>query len=182
MTDAENTKVKGVMLDKEAIRRTLARMAHEIVERNDNLGSVVLLGIKTRGVPLASRIRQMIKNFENVTLECGALDVSDFRDDTVIKNEPSLPKFDFDIVGKDIILVDDVLFTGRTVRAGIEAIMEVGRPHSIQLAVLVDRGHRELPFRADFVGKNIPTSHTEKISVHLTETDGADEVVLLSKQ
>jgi pyrimidine operon attenuation protein/uracil phosphoribosyltransferase len=126
MTDAENTKVKGVMLDKEAIRRTLARMAHEIVERNDNLGSVVLLGIKTRGVPLASRIRQMIKNFENVTLECGALDVSDFRDDTVIKNEPSLPKFDFDIVGKDIILVDDVLFTGRTVRAGIEAIMEVG--------------------------------------------------------
>lgn len=173
--------VKGIMLEKDAIRRTIARISHEIVEKNDDLSNVALVGIKTRGVPMANRIRDFVLSFENVALDTGVLDISGFRDDLTPISEPASPEFDFNVVGRDIILVDDVLFTGRTVRAGIEALIRTGRPRSIQLAVLVDRGHRELPIRADYVGKNIPTSRTEEIKVFLEETDGEDKVLLLAK-
>lgn len=173
--------IKGIMLEKDAIRRTIARIAHEIVEKNDDLSNVALVGIKTRGVPLANRIRDFILSFENVALDTGVLDISNFRDDLTLMSKPVLPEFDFNVVGRDIVLVDDVLFTGRTARAGIEALIRTGRPRSIQLAVLVDRGHRELPFRADFVGKNMPTSREEEVKVLLEETDGEDKVLLLEK-
>ncbi len=172
--------VKGTMLEKDAIRRTLARIAHEIVEKNEDLTKVTLVGIKTRGVPLAYRIKELIGSFECVSVETATLDISGYRDDLSLMVKPDLQKLDFDVVGRDIILVDDVLFTGRTVRAGIEAIIKAGRPKSIQLAVLIDRGHRELPIRADYVGKNIPTSRTEEIKVFLEETDGIDTVLLLN--
>ncbi len=172
--------VKGTMLEKDAIRRTLARIAHEIVEKNEDLTKVTLVGIKTRGVPLAYRIKELIGSFECVSVETATLDISGYRDDLSLMGKPDLQKLDFDVVGRDIILVDDVLFTGRTVRAGIEAIIKAGRPKSIQLAVLIDRGHRELPIRADYVGKNIPTSRTEEIKVFLEETDGIDTVLLLN--
>lgn len=173
--------VKGTMLDKDAIRRTLARIAHEIVEKNEDLTKVALVGIKTRGVPLANRIRELIDSFESASVETATLDISGYRDDLSLFEKTDLQKFDFDVVGRDIILVDDVLFTGRTVRAGIEAVIKAGRPKSIQLAVLIDRGHRELPIRADYVGKNIPTSRNEEIKVFLEETDGTDIVLLLNK-
>ncbi len=173
--------VKGTMLDKDAIRRTLARIAHEIVEKNEDLTKVALVGIKTRGVPLANRIRELIDSFESASVETATLDISGYRDDLSLFEKNDLQKFDFDVVGRDIILVDDVLFTGRTVRAGIEAVIKAGRPKSIQLAVLIDRGHRELPIRADYVGKNIPTSRNEEIKVFLEETDGTDIVLLLNK-
>ena len=170
--------IKGEMLNKESMRRTIARISHEIVEKNDNLNNVILLGIKTRGEFLAKRIRDLIFGFEGVEVICGAIDISAFRDDLQNDVTPKKPDFTFNIVGKDIILVDDVLFTGRTVRAAIEAVMKAGRPHSIQLAVLIDRGHRELPIRADFVGKNMPTSHTESVKVMLTEVDKKDKIIL----
>ena len=170
--------IKGEMLNKESMRRTIARISHEIVEKNDNLNNVILLGIKTRGEFLAKRIRDLILGFEGVKVICGAIDISAFRDDLQNDVIPKKPDFTFNIVGKDIILVDDVLFTGRTVRAAIEAVMKAGRPHSIQLAVLIDRGHRELPIRADFVGKNMPTSHTESVKVMLTEVDKEDKIIL----
>ncbi len=172
--------VKGTMLEKDAIRRTLARIAHEIVEKNEDLTKVTLVGIKTRGVPLAYRIKELIGSFECFSVETATLDISGYRDDLSLMVKPDLQKLDFDVVGRDIILVDDVLFTGRTVRAGIEAIIKAGRPKSIQLAVLIDRGHRELPIRADYVGKNIPTSRTEEIKVFLEETEGIDTVLLLN--
>lgn len=170
--------IKGEMLNKESMRRTIARISHEIVEKNDNLNNVVLLGIKTRGEFLAKRIRDLIIGFEGVEVICGSIDISTFRDDLQNDVLPEKPEFNFNIVGKDIILVDDVLFTGRTVRAAIEAVMKSGRPRSIQLAVLIDRGHRELPIRADFVGKNMPTSHTEAVKVMLTEVDNEDKIIL----
>ena len=174
--------VKGVMLEKDAIRRTLARISHEIIEKNENLSNVALVGIKTRGVPIAERIKKFIFSYEGISIDTGVLDISDFRDDMMKSvSKPDSPKFAFNVVGRDIVLVDDVLFTGRTVRAGIEALIKAGRPRSIQLAVLIDRGHRELPLRADYVGKNIPTSRNEEIKVFLEETDGKDEVILLEK-
>lgn len=175
-------KVKGIMMDETAIKRTLARIAHEIVEKNNDLSNVILIGIKTRGITLADRIAQLIYSFEGVSLQFGTLDISGFRDDLVPIMAPMIPQFDFSVVDKDIILVDDVLFTGRTVRAGIEAIIKSGRPNSIQLAVLIDRGHRELPIRADYVGKNMPTSHNESVKVLLEENDGEEKVVLLDKK
>lgn len=175
-------RIKGTMLDKDAMRRTLARIAHEIVEKNDDLSNVVLVGIKTRGVPIAYRIRDFISAFEGISLEVDTLDISEFRDDIVSGNIPQIPNFTFDVVGKDIILIDDVLFTGRSARAGMEALIRSGRPRSIQLAVLVDRGHRELPIRADYVGKNIPTSRNEEIKVLLNETDGEDIILILNKK
>ena len=175
-------RIKGTMLDKDAMRRTLARIAHEIVEKNDDLSNVVLVGIKTRGVPIAYRIRDFISAFEGISLEVDTLDISEFRDDIVSGNIPQIPNFTFDVVGKDIILIDDVLFTGRSARAGMEALIRSGRPRSIQLAVLVDRGHRELPIRADYVGKNIPTSRNEEIKVLLDETDGEDIILILNKK
>lgn len=169
---------KGIMLDSEGIRRTLARIAHEIVEKNDNLNDIVLLGIKTRGEFLAKRLSSLISVFEGISVPCEVLDISGYRDDVSVTIPVEKPIFNIDVVDKTVILVDDVLFTGRTARAGMEAVIKCGRPKRIQLAVLIDRGHRELPIRADYIGKNIPTSKSETIKVFLTEVDGIDEVTI----
>ena len=174
---------KAEIMDEAAIKRSLTRIAHEIIEKNKGTQDVVFLGIKTRGVPLAEIIAKNIEKIEGVELPVGEVDVNHYRDDLTEAHavpEAATPDFPFDVNGKNIILVDDVIFTGRTVRAAIEAIFKVGRPSSIQLAILVDRGHRELPFRADYVGKNVPTSTTELISVLLPQTDGCTSVKLFS--
>lgn len=182
MTTEVGGKQSVVLLDAEAIRRALTRIAHEILERNGGTQGLMLVGIRTRGVPLAHRIAALIKRFEGVAVPVEDLDVSDYRDD---RSEPARldptpsPALRAETGGKRIVLVDDVFYTGRTTRAAIDAIMDKGRPSSIQLAVLIDRGHRELPIRADYVGKNVPTSNDERIKVRLTETDGVDEVLLV---
>ena len=166
---------KSEIMDESAVKRALIRISHEIIEKNKGTDNVVFLGIKTRGVPLAKILSQNIENFEGKRINVGELDINHYRDDLTeasVLPEVTESFLPFDITGKDIVLVDDVLFTGRTVRAAIEAIFNLGRPSSIQLAILVDRGHRELPFRADYVGKNVPTSTNELISVLLPETDG----------
>ncbi|WP_017415688.1 bifunctional pyr operon transcriptional regulator/uracil phosphoribosyltransferase PyrR [Clostridium tunisiense] len=171
--------LKSVLLDDKAIKRTLTRISHEIIEKNKGVEDLVLVGIKSRGVPLANRIADLIEQFEGKKLEVGSVDITLYRDDlTTLGEQPTLnsKEIGIDIKGKKIILVDDVLYTGRTVRAAIDAIIDIGRPEMIQLAVLVDRGHRELPIRADYVGKNIPTSRKEVISVKLEEFDGEDLV------
>ncbi|WP_078664875.1 bifunctional pyr operon transcriptional regulator/uracil phosphoribosyltransferase PyrR [Carboxydocella thermautotrophica] len=168
-------------MDPESIRRALTRIAHEIVERNKGVENLALIGIRRRGVPLAERLAAKIAEFEGVALPVGLLDITLYRDDlTTLAQQPVVHKTQvpFQVEGKKIILVDDVLFTGRTARAALDAIIDLGRPRFIQLAVLVDRGHRELPIRADFVGKNVPTSRKEVISVYLQEIDGEDKVVL----
>jgi pyrimidine operon attenuation protein/uracil phosphoribosyltransferase len=168
------------LLDAEAMRRALTRIAHEILERNGGTEGLVLVGVRTRGRPIAQRIAGLIKQFEGTDVHVTELDVTPFRDDR--KGQMSGVRDQeagFEVEGRKIILVDDVFFTGRTVRAAIDGIMELGRPANIQLAVLVDRGHRELPIRADYVGKNVPTSLGERIQVRLIETDGVDEVVLV---
>jgi len=172
---------KTVLMDEAALLRTLVRISHEILEKNRGTEDLVLLGIKTRGVPMAERVRDNIQRIEGREVPCGSLDITLYRDDlTEISPDPSVRSSDIpcDIVNKNVILLDDVLFTGRTVRAAIEAILHIGRPKTIQLAVLVDRGHRELPIRADFVGKNVPTSLKEMISVAFPETDGETGVYL----
>lgn len=170
---------KTTLLDQAAMDRALTRIAHEILERNNGGDDLVLVGIKTRGVPLAKRLQSKIEKIESLKVPIGELDITMYRDD-VEKDvqDPELlsANIDVDLVNKTVILVDDVLFTGRTVRAAMDAIMDIGRAAQIQLAVLIDRGHRELPIRADFVGKNIPTSSNEKIVVRLTEEDTNDEV------
>lgn len=174
---------KAEIMDGSAIQRSLVRIAHEIIEKNKGVQNVVLLGIKTRGVPLAQIIASNIKKIEGVDIPVGELDINHYRDDLSEAHsipEANQPSFPFDVTKKDIILVDDVLFTGRTVRAAIEAIFSQGRPSSIQLAILVDRGHRELPIRADFVGKNVPTSTSELVSVMLEPTDGCTCVKLFN--
>lgn len=174
--------VKSVLLDDKAIKRTLTRISHEIIEKNKGVDNLVLVGIKSRGVPLANRIATLIELFEGKKVQVGSVDITLYRDDlTTLGEQPTVnsKEIGLDVIGKKIILVDDVLYTGRTVRAAIDAIIDVGRPEMIQLAVLVDRGHRELPIRADYVGKNIPTSKKEIISVHLEETDGEDLVNIL---
>ncbi len=166
---------KAEIMDSAAVGRSLVRISHEIIERNKGIDNVYLVGIKTRGVPFAKMIAEKINEIEGTKLTVGELDINHYRDDLTEAHETpevSPSNLPFDVNGKDIILVDDVLFSGRTVRAAIEAIFSSGRPSSIQLAILVDRGHRELPFRADFVGKNVPTSTQEHIAVHLPETDG----------
>jgi len=171
-------------MDKDGIRRAISRISHEILEKNKGTDNLVLIGIRTRGVPLAERIQQRILEFENVKLPLGLLDITLYRDDlSTIDVQPVLheTKVPFSIEGKIVILVDDVLFTGRTARAALDALIDLGRPQKIQLAVLIDRGHRELPIRADYVGKNVPTSRKEIVSVCLEETDGRDEVLLLEK-
>jgi pyrimidine operon attenuation protein / uracil phosphoribosyltransferase len=173
--------LKSVLMDDKAIKRTLTRISHEIIEKNKGTENLVLLGIKSRGVPLANRIAELINIFEGEEVEVGSVDITKYRDD--LKKPENLKEHNsielgVDITGKRIILVDDVLFTGRSVRAAIDAIIDRGRPEAIQLAVLVDRGHRELPIRADYVGKNIPTSRKEDISVELVEKDGVDSVSL----
>ncbi|WDC84058.1 bifunctional pyr operon transcriptional regulator/uracil phosphoribosyltransferase PyrR [Caloramator sp. mosi_1] len=176
--------IKAKLLDENSIRRTLVRLSHEIIEKNKGVSDIALVGIKTRGVPIAKRIAEFINQFEGVDIPVGILDITLYRDDLTEKYEdPKIndTKIDFDIKNKKIILVDDVLFTGRTVRAALDAIVDIGRPKSIQLAVLIDRGHRELPIRADYVGKNVPTSLSEIVHVHLKEIDGED-VVLISEK
>lgn len=172
---------KAKIMDKEAIKRALRRIAHEIVERNKGIGNVVLIGIRRRGVPLAQRLQKILKEIEGVEVPVGSLDITLYRDDLNLRLEqPQVGKTDinFSIENKDVVLVDDVLYTGRTVRSALDALMDIGRPKTVQLAVLIDRGHRELPIRADYVGKNVPTSRKEQIEVRLEEIDEVDEVVI----
>jgi pyrimidine operon attenuation protein/uracil phosphoribosyltransferase len=172
---------KAEIMDEAAIRRSLIRIAHEIIEKNKGTDNIALVGIKSRGVPLAKLIAENIEKIEGKDIFVGELDIKHYRDDlTEVQELPEASPLDtvFDVTGKDIILVDDVLFTGRTVRAAIEAIFSIGRPSSIQLAILVDRGHRELPFRADYVGKNVPTSTSELISVQIQDFDNSTSVKL----
>ena len=161
------------------IDRALTRLSHEILERNEGVNDVVLVGMHSRGVPLAKRIAETMRIVEEKEVYLGSLDISFFRDDISHKNTLSKPTaIPIDITGKTVIIVDDVLYTGRSIRAAMDALNHLGRPNHIQLAVLVDRGHRELPIRADYVGKNLPTSRTENVQVRLLETDGIDEVVI----
>lgn len=179
-------KKKTEVLDQPAINRALTRIAHEILEKNKGGENLVLVGIKTRGAPLANRLQEKIKQIESITVPIGELDITLYRDDLekAVKNdEPELKNtnIEVDLTSKHVILIDDVLFTGRTVRAAMDAVMDLGRPSNIQLAVLVDRGHRELPIRADYVGKNIPTSDKEIIVVELGETDDIEQVSIFEK-
>ncbi len=174
--------IKAIM-NAEEIRRTLARIAHEILEQNKTTEDLVLVGMHTRGVPLAKRLAANIERFENGKIPVGALDATRYRDDlSLVGNKLKVKPTDIpvDIDSKAVILVDDVLYTGRTVRAAMDALIDLGRPKSIQLVVFIDRGHREMPIRADYVGRNIPSSRQEEIQVHLTEVDGIDEVLIIS--
>jgi pyrimidine operon attenuation protein/uracil phosphoribosyltransferase len=171
-------------MDQEGIRRALTRIAHEILEKNAGTKDLVLIGIRRRGVPLASRLSERIKEIEGTSIPLGILDITLYRDDlSQLDYHPLVRKTEvpFSITGKKVVLVDDVLYTGRTVRAAMDALMDLGRPQLIQLAVLIDRGHRELPIRADFVGKNVPTSRKEQINVSLLEIDGEDKVTIVEK-
>ncbi len=170
------------VLDAASIDRSLTRIAHEILERNKGLRTISLVGVQTRGVPLARRLAARLAAIEGMAPRVGVLDINLYRDDlSRIGDHPVLKRTEipFELDDAIVILVDDVLFTGRTVRAALDALMDLGRPRQVQLAVLVDRGHRELPVRADFVGKNLPTAETERVDVRLTETDGEDEVVIV---
>ena len=176
---------KAQIMEADAIRRALTRISHEIIERNKGTHNLALIGIRTRGVPLAQRIAQKIAEIEQVELPVGVLDISLYRDDlTSLADQPIVNKTEitFPVARKTIVLVDDVIYTGRTVRAALDGIIDLGRPNAIQLAVLIDRGHRELPIRADFVGKNVPTSRQELIAVCLTEVDGEDGVYIMTKE
>ena len=175
-------KEKAKIMDSQAMERAIIRIAHEIIEKNKGVSNVALIGIQRRGVPLANRLAACIEKVEGHGTPVGLLDITFYRDDLSLVNEhPVLNGTDipFGITGISIVLVDDVLFTGRTTRAAMDALMDSGRPRSIQLAVLVDRGHRELPIRADFVGKNVPTSRSELIAVRISPFEPAEEVVLL---
>ena len=179
--DVMAVREKAEILDADAVRRIITRVALEIVERNKGVANVVLVGIRRRGVPLAQRVADKIKEFEGTDVVCGSLDITLYRDDlSTVAHQPVVGSTDIpvDINGKIVVLVDDVLYTGRTVRAAMDAIMDFGRPRAVQLAVIVDRGHRELPIRADFVGKNVPTSKKEIIGVKVAELDGVDSVVI----
>jgi len=171
-------------MDQEGIRRALTRIAHEILEKNAGTEDLVLIGIRRRGVPLASRLAEKIKEIEGTSIPLGILDITLYRDDlSQLDYHPQVRKTEvpFSITDKKVVMVDDVLYTGRTVRAAMDALMDLGRPKLIQLAVLIDRGHRELPIRADFVGKNVPTSRKEVIKVSLIEIDGEDKVTIVEK-
>ncbi|MFA5101105.1 MAG: bifunctional pyr operon transcriptional regulator/uracil phosphoribosyltransferase PyrR [Candidatus Omnitrophota bacterium] len=177
-------KPKSVVLDKETVSRSLVRMAHEIIEKNKGVENLCLVGIRTRGVFIANRLAENIKKIENKDVPVGTLDITLYRDDlTLIAYQPVVHKTEigFDISGKDLVLVDDVLYSGRTIRAALDALIDLGRPNTIQLAVLIDRGHRELPIRPDYVGKNIPTAKNESVQVRLNEADGTDEVVIMEQ-
>jgi pyrimidine operon attenuation protein/uracil phosphoribosyltransferase len=178
--DLESSVLRTHVFDAADLRRALTRIAHEIVERNHGAGSVVLVGMYTRGVALAQRLAAAIEAFEGVSVPIGMLDVSFYRDDIGIRPVAPLGPTEVpDITGMVVVLVDDVLFTGRTARAALDALLELGRPRAVQLAVLLDRGHRELPLRADFVGKNLPTRAVEDVRVRLSEVDGGDDGVEL---
>jgi pyrimidine operon attenuation protein / uracil phosphoribosyltransferase len=176
------------LLDEQAIAKSLSRIAHEIVEGNEDLDDVALVGIHTRGVPLAHRLRRLIQEFTGTELELGTLDITFYRDDVQVRSgePPRHPqplvratKLDFPLEGRTVVLVDDVLYTGRTIRAAIDALFDYGRPECVRLACLADRGHRELPIRPDYVGKNLPTSRSERIHVQLVEVDEVDQVLLV---
>lgn len=177
--------IKSKIIDKEGLDRILTRIAHEILEKNKGSKNLVLIGMRTRGEFLAERIHEKITQFDKAKLPLGVLDVTLYRDDfrTRLKQpEVSVSNITFDINEKDVILVDDVLFTGRTVRSALNALMDFGRPRSIQLCILIDRGHRELPIRADYVGKNVPTSTNEEIKVKMEEVDGEDAIYLIEPE
>lgn len=172
---------KNAIMDEMAMKRALTRIAHEIIERNKGVNNVAVIGIRRRGGPLAQRLAQRIEGIEGVKIPVGILDITLYRDDlTTLAHQPLVHRteVDFDINGKRLVLVDDVLYTGRTVRAALDALIDLGRPECIQLAVLIDRGHRELPIKADFIGKNVPTSRQENIGVYVKELDGKDRVVI----
>ncbi len=178
---------KALIMDGKAMTRSITRIAHEIIEHNKGVDDVTIVGVHTRGVPLARKISEKISQIEGTDVAVATIDITQYRDD-ISQEEKDLKKGRFDstlsleaVKGKHVILVDDVLFTGRTVRAALDAVMDVGRPKTIQLAVLVDRGHRELPVRPDYVGKNVPTSSKEIVKLHFQEVDGTDEVVIYSK-
>ena len=178
-------KTKAVILDEKAIERATTRIANEIIERNKGIEDIILVGIKTRGIPFAERLAKKIKGIEGKDVPVLTLDITLYRDDlTEIYDEPVVKNEEFndDINNKIIVLVDDVIFTGRTVRAALDALVHMGRPRKVQLAVLIDRGHRELPIRPDYIGKNVPTSRSEIVSVNFIEVDGLDQVVINEKR
>ncbi|HAM16755.1 MAG TPA: bifunctional pyr operon transcriptional regulator/uracil phosphoribosyltransferase PyrR [Eggerthellaceae bacterium] len=176
MTDSG--KVKSIVMDEEGIDRSLTRIAHQILERNKGAGNIALVGIVTRGDLLAKLLVEKIEGIEGIRVPHGRLDISFYRDDFATHMSPEVLSTDimFDIDGRDVVLVDDVLYTGRTIRAALDALMDMGRPASVQLAVLIDRGHRQLPIRADFVGKNVPSAADENVRVFLKEPDGRSQV------
>jgi pyrimidine operon attenuation protein/uracil phosphoribosyltransferase len=185
------TRAERVILDADALGRTLQRIAHEIIEANSELDRVALVGIHTRGVPLARRLRRLIEEFSGTEVGLGTIDITFHRDDVHVRGgeAPLHPqplvretKLEFGLEGRTCVLVDDVLYTGRTIRAAIEALFAYGRPDRVQLAVVADRGHRELPIRPDYVGKNLPTARTERVQVNLVEIDEIDQVVLVSEE
>jgi pyrimidine operon attenuation protein/uracil phosphoribosyltransferase len=187
MSNAASTSER-TLLDAEALQRTLHRIAHEIIEANPDVESVALVGIHTRGVALAHRLRRLIEEFAGVEVDLGTVDITFYRDDVHVRGReaPLHPqpvvratRLDFPLEGKTCVLVDDVLYTGRTIRAAVEALFDYGRPARVQLAVLADRGHRELPIRPDYVGKNLPTSRSERVQVQLVEVDEVDQVLLI---
>jgi pyrimidine operon attenuation protein / uracil phosphoribosyltransferase len=174
-------KEKAEIVDADGLRRIVTRIAHEIIERNKGVDDLVLVGIRRRGVPIAQRIAAKIQEFEGAPPVLGSLDITLYRDDlSTVAHQPVVGSTDIpvDINGKIVVLVDDVLYTGRTVRAAIDALFDYGRPRRVQLAVLADRGHRELPIRPDYVGKNLPTASSERVNVRVEELDGVDEVVI----
>ena len=190
MTSSARVAAGRVLLDAEALERTLSRIAHEIIERNPDLAEVALVGIHTRGVPLAQRLRRLIAEYAAAEPALGALDITFHRDDVHVRGgeaplhaQPLVrdTQLDFPLEGKTIVLVDDVLYTGRTIRAAIDALFEFGRPARVQLAVLADRGHRELPIRPDYVGKNLPTARDEHVRVQLLEVDEVDRMLLVKE-
>ena len=177
-------KVKSTLMDEDAVRRSMTRMTHEIIEKNRGTKDVCLLGVRRRGIPLARMLARNIERFEGVSVPVGHIDITLYRDDlTETADQPVAENSDipFDLKGKRVIIVDDVIYTGRTARAAIDCVLHYGRPEQIQLAVLIDRGHRELPIRPDYVGKNIPTSHSEVVSVMVSEIDGQTGVTLCER-
>ena len=174
-----------ILLNSSDIERVLVRIAHEIVEHNKGAKNIAFVGIKTRGVPLAQRLAKIIQGMEQVDIPVGSLDITLYRDDVSslsFKHVVQQTYLPFDITNKQVILVDDVFYTGRSIRAALDALIDLGRPETIQLAVLIDRGHRELPIRADFVGKNIPTARNEEIKVYVSEVDAVDKVVVMKQE
>jgi pyrimidine operon attenuation protein/uracil phosphoribosyltransferase len=191
LTAAHAPAGERVLLDADALQRTLHRIAHEIIEANAELDSLALVGIHTRGVSLAQRLRRLIEEFSGVQVDLGTVDITFYRDDVQVRGgeapihaQPVVraTKLDFPLEGRTVVLVDDVLYTGRTIRAAIEALFDYGRPGRVQLAVVADRGHRELPIRPDYVGKNLPTSRGERIQVQLIEVDEIDQVLLIPEE
>lgn len=173
--------VKAQLLDEKGINRSIIRISHEIIEKNKGVENIALVGIKTRGVPIAKRIARYIEEFEGIEIPVGVLDITLYRDDlSEISEQPNISSssIDFEVRNKIVILVDDVIYTGRTARAAMDGIIHIGRPKAIQLAVLIDRGHRELPIRPDYVGKNVPTAQQEIVHVKLSETDDEDRVII----